>query len=438
MTAEIAILNKSAVALATDSAVTISAGAEALKIFESADKLFELSKQQPIGIMIYNGMQFMGVPFETIVKNFRKNCAVFDTVSEASEAFLKGLYEYVDNAPEEEIARSIRNVVGTVASEISERIEQAALNAISKARENGGEDKDSMIAAIFAAVKEVIEAHQKFADELEPARFIKREVTAEQTNKHEELVRAAVKESISGFSETHLDEILEISSKLLASSIMSPQKTGIVFSGFGEIEVFPTMIAFEIDGLFNGQIRLIETDRCDIDRNGKKAYVRPFAQKDMVDRFLHGLDDALREDIQYYCEETLDTLLSSLVDSVCHESDAREDLLQKTDTAKKAFLKGLSERAFLQFETRSRREIEDMVEFMPKPELAKMAEALIDLTSIKRKVTQGLETVGGPVDVAVISKNDGFVWVKRKHYFPSELNAGFLARTSVKNIKGGQ
>ena len=219
---------------------------------------------------------------------------------------------------------------------------------------------------------------------------------------------------------------------------MSPQKTGIVFSGFGEIEVFPTMIAFEIDGLFNGQIRLIETDRCDIDRNGKKAYVRPFAQKDMVDRFLHGLDDALREDIQYYCEETLDTLLSSLVDSVCHESDAREDLLQKTDTAKKAFLKGLSERAFLQFETRTRREIEDMVEFMPKPELAKMAEALIDLTSIKRKVTQGLETVGGPVDVAVISKNDGFVWVKRKHYFPSELNAGFLARTSVKNLKGGQ
>ena len=57
-----------------------------------------------------------------------------------------------------------------------------------------------------------------------------------------------------------------------------------------------------------------------------------------------------------------------------------------------------------------------------------MAEALIDLTSIKRKVSQGMETVGGPVDVAVISKNDGFVWIKRKHYFPAEINSRYFER----------
>ena len=32
------------------------------------------------------------------------------------------------------------------------------------------------------------------------------------------------------------------------------------------------------------------------------------------------------------------------------------------------------------------------------------------------------ETVGGPVDVAIISKADGFVWIKRKLYFRPELN----------------
>jgi hypothetical protein len=37
------------------------------------------------------------------------------------------------------------------------------------------------------------------------------------------------------------------------------------------------------------------------------------------------------------------------------------------------------------------------------------------------------ETVGGPVDVAVISKGDGFVWIKRKHYFRPELNPGFFS-----------
>jgi hypothetical protein len=30
--------------------------------------------------------------------------------------------------------------------------------------------------------------------------------------------------------------------------------------------------------------------------------------------------------------------------------------------------------------------------------------------------------VGGAVDVAVISRGDGFVWLKRKHYFSQELN----------------
>jgi hypothetical protein len=56
-----------------------------------------------------------------------------------------------------------------------------------------------------------------------------------------------------------------------------------------------------------------------------------------------------------------------------------------------------------------------------------MAEALVNLTAFKRRMTDELETVGGPVDVAVISKGDGLVWVKRKHYFKPELNQHFFA-----------
>lgn len=65
---------------------------------------------------------------------------------------------------------------------------------------------------------------------------------------------------------------------------------------------------------------------------------------------------------------------------------------------------------------------------MPKPEMANMAEALVNLTSIKRRVSKGMETVGGPIDVAVISRTEGFVWVKRKHYFPPELNLRYSKR----------
>jgi hypothetical protein len=67
-----------------------------------------------------------------------------------------------------------------------------------------------------------------------------------------------------------------------------------------------------------------------------------------------------------------------------------------------------------------------MVEVLPKDELASMAEALVNLTSFKRRVTAVAETVGGPIDVAVISKGDGFVWITRKHYFKPEFNHHFF------------
>ncbi len=52
----------------------------------------------------------------------------------------------------------------------------------------------------------------------------------------------------------------------------------------------------------------------------------------------------------------------------------------------------------------------------------------VTLTSLKRKVSLQAETVGGPVDVAVLSKRDGFVWIRRKQYFKEELNQHMVLR----------
>ena len=68
------------------------------------------------------------------------------------------------------------------------------------------------------------------------------------------------------------------------------------------------------------------------------------------------------------------------------------------------------------------------VSSLPKDELGSMAEALVNLTKFRRRVSQERETVGGPIDVAVITKGDGFVWVKRKHYFDPRLNPRTMAQ----------
>jgi hypothetical protein len=69
-----------------------------------------------------------------------------------------------------------------------------------------------------------------------------------------------------------------------------------------------------------------------------------------------------------------------------------------------------------------------VVGMLPVDEMAELAETLINLESLKEKVTQPTQSVGGPIDVAVITKVDGFIWVKRKHYFRPELNPRFFAR----------
>ena len=58
MTTEIAVMNKFGLALATDSAVTVEHYDEAqdkivTKTYNSANKLFTLSKYAPVGIMFY-------------------------------------------------------------------------------------------------------------------------------------------------------------------------------------------------------------------------------------------------------------------------------------------------------------------------------------------------------------------------------------------------
>ena len=89
MTSEVAVMNKEAIALAADSAVTFTNGI-GQKIFTSASKIFTLSKYQPVGVMIYGNASFMGIPWESIIKIYRSRLGpdTFKTVKGYVEDFL--------------------------------------------------------------------------------------------------------------------------------------------------------------------------------------------------------------------------------------------------------------------------------------------------------------------------------------------------------------
>ena len=48
----------------------------------------------------------------------------------------------------------------------------------------------------------------------------------------------------------------------------------------------------------------------------------------------------------------------------------------------------------------------------------------VDCTIGFQRFMPGPDTVGGPVEVAAITKHEGFKWIARKHYFSRGLNSG--------------
>src|SRR5262249_31289840 len=59
---------------------------------------------------------------------------------------------------------------------------------------------------------------------------------------------------------------------------------------------------------------------------------------------------------------------------------------------------------------------------MPIQDAIDLAEFLVDLTIKFTRFLPGPQLVGGPIEIAAITKHEGFKWVKRKHYYTSALN----------------
>lgn len=59
---------------------------------------------------------------------------------------------------------------------------------------------------------------------------------------------------------------------------------------------------------------------------------------------------------------------------------------------------------------------------MPIQDAIDLAEFLVDLTIKFSRFMPGASTVGGPIDIAAITKHEGFRWIKRKHYYSVAVN----------------
>jgi hypothetical protein len=216
-----------------------------------------------------------------------------------------------------------------------------------------------------------------------------------------------------------------------AASIGPINQSGVVIAGFGAKDLYPSCQNFDVAAVFAGKT---------IKRDGKVqaishamgAAIIPFAQSDDVKTFMEGIGPRLAEFLKdAFYGMMVDHLPDRLRDEVGKQLNLSDQ--QKSELRKVAgdMCKGACDYAFKELLRQQRANyIEPVVKatgYLDKSELAAMAETLVNLVSFRKQVSMEAETVGGPIDVAVITKGDGLVWIKRKFYFPAELNHHFFS-----------
>lgn len=423
MTAEIAVMNKSAVAFAADSAVTIQMDS-GHKIY-TTNKLFTLSKYHPVGIMIYGKANILKVPWETVIKLYRKALGnqSFPTLEGYHDDFLKFLEKSADIFPKDCQEDYFRHGLSSYFQMIKKKI--------GKKVKSFTEKEKITLPKIRQLANLVIREKHEYLKTLD---YLP-DFTAANKNsiikKYSNLIHKIKKDVFLKLpiSPSAMKNLNQIAGHLFSKGIFQNNLSGVVIGGFGTKEIYPCVKSFEIEGIAANKAKYKIAKSVRIDQTNDASII-PFAQAEMVSTFMEGVDPDYHESLfkgltSMLREKYPEYIIGQIQGMSEKKKKTLASQLEKIgEGVLKEFSKQLHEYSFVKHVS----PIISAVSVLPKEELAVMAETLVNLTSFKRKVSiDSAETVGGPIDVAVISKGDGFVWIKRKHYFDQKLNPHFLA-----------
>lgn len=408
MTAEVAVINKSAVALASDSAVTVelidSNGRNNDKIYNTANKLFSLSKYAPVGVMLYNTMELGGVPWETIIKEYRRHLQ--DGRMDRLEDYATDFWKFLEG---NQVLFNNKQIIDVLLKIVVRYFQ--SLQAAIKSREDAKSVFDQKLNGL-----EKMEFAETFSEE-------DTALNAELVGMIDEAANIVFTPQLVAGLET---EYRRLAILAITKSEQLSGYTGIVFAGFGEHDVFPQLIEFRTDLVYFNKVRKMQIGKYSPDQfNAGK--VLSFAQQDITQTILTGINPNYANFVRNAAIEFFAALPETIIEGIeelTHEQ--KEAYKQKAIPALVAALKDFFTRMEDERVEKHTFPIEKAIQMMPFSELAEIAELFIKLTQVRRRLSPDSETVGGPIDVVIISKADGFIWVKRKFYFDKELNYSFM------------
>jgi hypothetical protein len=426
VTAEIAVMNSEAVALAADSAVSMLTE-RGPKVYQSANKIFRLSKSAPVALMVYDSARFLGVPWETIAKTYREDRGdtSFPTLTGHADDFLSFLRGSRLLFPTQARDLCGFHTVFVLFSEIRDQIDAKLEQEFDARGRLTANEIETIVSGFIQSVAQHFAGQQALAGmpsattvsaSLRPSIAEARGAAFEQLPLSATDKRRLTAIAVAAFLKDMRTPVMQ-----------HPNRSGVVIAGFGSREIFPSVYQVVLESLFKNMLKGVDASTTSITALQHQAVIMPFAQREIVDGFLGGIEPEFESAMRDYWGGAFQALGQELASKLGATGQDADDIKDAVRDRCGDLMQGFDQRmgALRQGEYVS--PILDAVAMLPKDELGAMAEALVNLTSFKRKVSVEAETVGGPIDVAVISKGDGLIWIKRKHYFDPAFNPQYFA-----------
>lgn len=418
MTAIVGILNKHGVAIAADSATTVT-NSQGRKVLNSATKIFQLSKKYPVAVMIYSNASFLDTPWELIIKLYCQRRG-----NKPKHHLKDWAKDFIDFLGDEDYFCNKEMQKASLQNHLIDYYKAAYNNSQEKYEEFlNNEDIVEKPTHEELFLQELQESEEYLKEiekcpELEDYSFKSFRSYAEE--EIDFIMENGIKDA--GFSESLREQFEHSAYEYLRSNVMLDM-TGIVFVGFGEDAIFPSVFPINVSGAFDNRMRYsVEKDKADDIGSECTSVICPFAQTDVMMTFIDGISPELREKVTEAQQNSVD-MAHQIIYQQLADAGVSEDILKiieetNLEKVKEEYFNGMKEHLL---ETRSKG-LFNAVESFNVEELANMAENLVSITNLQRHITSSEETVGGPVDVAVITRCEGFIWVKRKMWFDSQLN----------------
>lgn len=437
MTAVVGILNKRGLAIAADSAVTRERpiaqdekeekkATQELeeeqdkrankKITKNGNKMIRLNEELPVAVMITGNADFLGVPWDVIVRRYRQRrgkrhypsieaCVTdfFDYIAsndvfwdkERCNLYLNAVVQWLFKEAMDEIAEE-NDRYEDFSMKYPEKFKKAFSRSLSRITETklGGAGSP----------------HFRNC----PIRQFRRDVATELDKFFRLLTISPFNQaSCITFPRGVVDAVRPYFEEALLATMGSIMKNEacaeLVFAGYGKDQEYPSLISAVVCEGYAHRVNYSITNNININ-DDRPVAICPFAQDDVVRAILQGMHEPWEKNVVQALDKVtrVDYYGFTEEDAGCFQ----EDLLA-VDI--KCIERGFN-REGGKLIKENEREWERCLERYDPEDLAVIADSFIDLTGLHRALTFRKEEVGGIVDLAVITKGH-FEWLRRKGWY---------------------